>query len=117
MLARKITIVATAIATLLTVVAVGQANAAAAGDGYITPYTKVNQRRFPTSESALNGTLRANERVLGFCWTRGQRVGTNNIWIATAYRTTGSGKTPTSFVAAYYLKGDERGGVDEKYVC
>lgn len=108
-LAKKIAVVVTTVATLLSGVVVGQANAAA----LITTYRAVNVREFATSQSAQLDSYPANFSVTGVCWTRGERIGSNNIWVATGQR---NGHY-SYFVAAYYLRGDERGGLAPDDVC
>ncbi|MEV5809729.1 SH3 domain-containing protein [Streptomyces sp. NPDC005047] len=78
----------------------------------VTTYEAVNQRDYPDSKSAWQGTYPANHTVLGLCWTWGETITdngiTNDVWVATGRHSNGR---YTAWISAVYLKGDATGGV------
>ncbi|MFD5041204.1 hypothetical protein ACFWNI_29565 [Streptomyces sp. NPDC058377] len=75
------------------------------------PYTGVNVRKLPTSDSADLATLTAGRSYQAYCWAHGQTVTdngyTNDVWIAFA----------DGYSSAVYFKGDEYAGLPASAEC
>ncbi|MFF3835525.1 SH3 domain-containing protein [Streptomyces sp. NPDC002458] len=109
---RKPAVIA-ALAAAIVVLAPGAAAVAAPAEPSYTvvPYTGVNVRKLPTSDSAYLATLTSGRSYQAYCWTHGQTVTdngyTNDVWIAFA----------DGYSSAVYFKGDEYAGLPASAEC
>ncbi|MBN9742792.1 hypothetical protein DMP23_17045 [Amycolatopsis sp. A1MSW2902] len=72
----------------------------------VTPWHDARVRQLPTTHSQQVDYVTANNGYDAYCWTHGENIEGNDIWVRQLGNTYKQG-----YVAAYYLKGGVTGGV------